>query len=94
MTTKVWMTDVAYHNVLVEDVAYHNVLVEVDLRVDGDSVILSRADARRLLNCIRWRLPRPVNGKVLLTVEAETILYSDVSKEDSNKHDTTDPTRT
>lgn len=60
------------------DIQDQVVQAEVDLRVDGTSVTLSRADAKRLLNCIRWRLQPPVNGKVSLIVEAETIPFSDV----------------
>lgn len=70
------------------------VLVDVSLDVDGTSVTLNPQDVRRLLNSIHWTNQPPVNGRVSVTVVAETIPYLGVSKEDSNKPVTTDPTRT
>jgi hypothetical protein len=49
--------------------------VEVALVVNGDYLILSQADAKSLLNCIRSIPTPPANGKVLLTVVAETTPY-------------------
>jgi hypothetical protein len=68
--------------------------VDVELRLDGASVTLKAQDARRLADCIHWSLRPPVNGKVSLIVEAETIQSSVVWKAVSSKHDTTDQTKT
>lgn len=51
------------------------VTVDASLVVDGTLQTLNQADVKRLLDCIRWTQPPPVNGKVSLIVEAETIPY-------------------